>query len=130
MEFRKIKETCLYVQDLDRTTAFYTQVLGLPVIGQVAGRHVFFRAGTSVLLCFNSQVTREIKNLPPHYGEGHLHLAFECEPEEYQPWKDKLTQAGISIEHEQSWPHERKSFYFRDPDQHLLEIVVPGIWGD
>ncbi|MFB9863968.1 glyoxalase [Rufibacter immobilis] len=128
MTFRQIKETCLYVQDLDRTTQFYTQVLELEVIGQVADRHVFFRVGNSVLLCFNAQATKESKDLPPHFGQGQLHLAFECEPEEYEPWKDKLRQAAIAIEHEQPWPHGRKSCYFRDPDQHLLEIVMPGMW--
>ncbi|WP_205502785.1 VOC family protein [Rufibacter psychrotolerans] len=129
MKFKQIKETCLYVQDLDRTIAFYTQVLELPVIGQVPDRHVFFRAGSSVLLCFNAQKTRVGKDLPPHFGEGQLHLALECEPDDYARWKEKLTQAGVVVEHEQTWPQARKSCYFRDPDQHLLEIVMPGIWG-
>jgi catechol 2,3-dioxygenase-like lactoylglutathione lyase family enzyme len=128
MEFKQIKETCLYVQDLALTKKFYAEVLGLPIIGEVANRHVFFRAGSSVLLCFNATITRNITNLPPHYGEGHLHLAFECETADYDAWKEKLRQAQIPVEHEQTWPHGRQSFYFRDPDQHLLEIVVPGIW--
>ncbi|KAA3439361.1 VOC family protein [Rufibacter hautae] len=128
MQFTHIKETCLYVQDLERTTAFYTEVLDLPIIGQVPGRHVFFRVGSSVLLCFNAEKTRASKDLPPHFGEGQLHLAFECEAGEYKAWKEKLQAANITIEHEQTWPHDRKSCYFRDPDQHLLEIVVPGIW--
>ncbi|AKQ46264.1 glyoxalase [Rufibacter radiotolerans] len=128
MTFTQIKETCLYVQDLERSTAFYAKVLEFPVIGQVEDRHVFFRVGTSVLLCFNAEKTRESKDLPPHYGQGQLHVAFECQTAEYEPWKVKLTEAGTAIEHEQTWPHGRKSCYFRDPDQHLLEIVVPGIW--
>ncbi|WP_181305737.1 VOC family protein [Rufibacter sp. XAAS-G3-1] len=128
MEFTKIKETCLYVQDLTRATTFYNEVLGLPIIGQVPGRHVFFRVGGSVLLCFNAQKTRESKDLPPHFGNGQLHLAFECEAAQYEGWKVKLQRANITIEHEQTWPHARRSCYFRDPDQHLLEIVVPGIW--
>ncbi|MBA9075530.1 VOC family protein [Rufibacter quisquiliarum] len=129
MEFRQIKETCLYVQDLARTTRFYADTLGLPIIGEVPDRHVFFRAGSSVLLCFNAQKTRESKDLPPHFGEGQLHLAFECEAEDYARWKDKLRQANLAIEHEQTWPHGRKSCYFRDPDHHLLEIIMPDIWG-
>ncbi|GAB2548838.1 VOC family protein [Rufibacter soli] len=128
MTFTQIKETCLYVQDLERTTAFYISVLGLPVIGQVAGRHVFFRVGRSVLLCFNAQKTRQSKDLPAHFGQGQLHVAFECQLPEYESWKEKLNKAGVALEHEQTWPHGRKSCYFRDPDQHLLEIVVPGIW--
>ena len=129
MNIVKIKETCLYVQDLDRTEAFYHQKLGFPVIGKVAGRHVFFRAGTSVLLCFIAEVTREDTKLPPHFGTGNLHLAFEVKEEEYQEWKRKITEAGISILHEQMWKRGRHSFYFRDPDGHLLEILPEnGIW--
>jgi len=129
MRFRQIKETCLYVQDLARTIQFYTEVLGLPIIGEVEGRHVFFRAGSSVLLCFRADVTKESKDLPPHFGQGHLHLAMECEADDYPRWKEKLGQAGIAVEHEQIWPNARKSCYFRDPDQHLVEIIVPGVWG-
>ncbi|WP_192823607.1 VOC family protein [Rufibacter sp. LB8] len=128
MEFTQIKETCLYVQDLAKTTSFYNGTLGLPVIGEAPDRFVFFKAGTSVLLCFNAQKTRENKELPPHFGQGQLHFALECKTEEYARWKAKLRQANVPIEHEQTWPHQRKSFYFRDPDQHLVEIVMPGIW--
>ncbi len=89
MTIRQIKETCLYVTDLDRTEHFYCQQLGLPLISRVEGRHIFFRAGTSVLLCFIAEKTREDKELPPHYGTGQLHIAFEVTPEEYTSWKEK-----------------------------------------
>lgn len=130
MKFRQIKETCLYVQDLARTTHFYASVLGLPLLSEVEGRHVFFRVGSSVLLCFNAAATKDSKDLPPHFGHGHLHLAFECDASDYDGWKSKLAEAGIAVEHEQNWPNARASCYFRDPDQHLLEIIVPGVWGD
>ncbi|QHL87277.1 glyoxalase [Nibribacter ruber] len=130
MEFTQIKETCLYVQDLKRTTHFYAEVLRLPVIGQLQDCYVFFRVGTSVLLCFDPEKSQNNHGLPPHSGSGHVHLAFECQPEEYEAWKEMLLQANISIEHEELWPQGRKSCYFRDPDHHLLEIIMPGIWGE
>ncbi len=128
MQISKIKETCLYISDLDQSKLFYHQKLGFPLISMVAGRHIFFRAGASVLLCFIAEKTRVDKNLPPHYGQGHLHLAFEVSPAEYQSWKQKVIDAAIPIEHEQEWKNGLKSFYFRDPDGHLLEIVPEGIW--
>lgn len=124
----QIKESCLYVKDLDRTEAFYHRKLGLPLLRKKKGRHVFFRAGTSVLLCFIASATREEKNLPPHYASGHQHLAFEVAPSEYHVWKQKVLNAGITIEHEQPWKHGLHSFYFQDPDEHVLEIVPQGIW--
>ncbi len=129
MTIRQIKETCLYVEDLDRTQQFYQQQLGLPIIGRVEGRHIFFRAGTSVLLCFIAEKTKEDPELPPHFGYGTMHMAFEVSPDEYPSWHEKVRQAGISIIHEHEWKGGFRSFYFLDPDGHVLEIVPEGIWG-
>jgi len=123
-----IKETCLYVSDLERTKGFYHEKLGLPLIGFAEGRHVFFRAGASVLLCFNPDDARQKTHLPPHYGTGHLHFAFEVVAEQYEAWKEKIESLGIEIEQEVVWREGVKSFYFRDPDLHVVEIAMPGIW--
>ena len=130
MEIKKIKETCLYVTELERTRQFYQGKLGLNVIGEVKGRHIFFRAGASVLLCFVPEVSKKKGKLPPHFGSGQLHLAFEVTREEYEGWKEKIQRSGIPIEQEYDWGRGFKSFYFRDPDQHLLEVVMEGMWGD
>lgn len=128
--FSQIKESCLYVQDLDATEAFYQGKLGLPVIHRSEGRHIFFRAGQSVLLCFIAEATRAEETLPQHFAAGKQHLAFECTPEAYRAWKTELLAAGISITHEQAWPGGYESCYFEDPDGHVLEIVPRGVWGD
>ncbi|MFC0658001.1 VOC family protein [Mongoliitalea lutea] len=49
MKFTQIKEVCLYISDLDVAEDFYGDVLEMPVISKVEGRHIFFRCGTSVL---------------------------------------------------------------------------------
>ncbi|MEH0158235.1 VOC family protein [Limibacter armeniacum] len=130
MHFKQITETCLYVKDLTLTEDFYHNKLGLPIISTVANRHIFFRAGTSVLLCFIAEVTRQEETLPPHYGSGKIHMAFEANEGDYDAWKDKVSNAGIHITHEQVWPwsHNRKSFYFEDPDGHVLEIIESNLW--
>ena len=128
MEILQIKETCLYVKDLAETRKFYAGKLGLEIIGEVPDRHVFFRAGRSVLLCFIPEASMKGDTLPPHYGSGNLHLAFEVAPESYEDQKAIIHNLGIEIEHEHEWPNGLKSFYFRDPDKHLLEIVMTGMW--
>lgn len=128
MEFNQIKETCLYVKNLDRTEGFYHAKLELPVISKEAGRHVFFRAGTSVLLCFLADATRASDTLPPHYGEGQMHLALEVSRKNYHQIKHQVQSAGILIEHIQPWDEENESFYFRDPDGHSIEVVPAGLW--
>ena len=128
MLIKQIKETCLYVKDLDKTHQFYHGLLNLPLISRVEGRHIFFRAGQSVLLCFISETTKKDEKLPPHYGTGKLHLAFEVEADVYESTKKGVQERGIEIIHEQTWKEGNKSFYFHDPDGHVLEIVQPGLW--
>lgn len=125
----RIKETCLYIEDIERTHQFYHHVLELPVISRVPQRHIFFRAGDSVLLCFLRENSRNQTNLPPHWAEGPQHIAFEVPKEEYAQWKDKLAKANVAITFIQQWPEGRESFYFKDPDDHVLEIIPPGLWG-
>ncbi|MEX0966332.1 MAG: VOC family protein [Bacteroidia bacterium] len=128
LHFTQIKETCLYISDLDAAWDFYHKKLGLPVISRVEGRHIFFRAGASVLLCFIAGATRNEENLPPHFASGNQHFAFECKAKDYKAWKELLQEKEITIEHEQDWKNGRQSAYFRDPDRHVVEIVQPGIW--
>ncbi|MFD2513640.1 VOC family protein [Pontibacter locisalis] len=128
MEIKKIKETCLYVKDLARSKSFYEGRLGFEVVGEVKDRHVFFRVGQSVLLCFISEASKQGGTLPPHFGSGQLHLAFEVTKEQYGEWKKKIQELEISIEQEYDWGGGFLSFYFRDPDKHLLEVVMEGMW--
>ena len=128
MKFNQIKETALYVKDLDQTEAFYGEKLDLKLISKVEGRHVFFRVGSSVLLCFLAEKTKHDKSLPSHYGEGKLHIAFEVPRERYSEVKEEILSSGIEVEYEEEWGGQYQSFYFRDPDDHLLEIVPQGMW--
>lgn len=128
LQINQIKETCLYVHDLAKTKAFYHDKLQLPIIGFVENSHIFFRAGSSVLLCFIAENSKHKKQLPPHYGVGHLHFAFEVSDEQYAIWKSHLPTIGIPIIQEVSWKNNTKSFYFKDPDNHVGEIVMVGMW--
>lgn len=123
-----IKETCLYVADTERTRAFYTDRLGLECFNHIRGVLVFFRAGNSVLLCFNPEQTKVKTHLPSHFGSGELHFAFETLSEHYDAWREKVVAAGIAIEHDHVWPHGHRSFYFRDPDRHCVEVMEAGMW--
>lgn len=128
LSFTQIKETCLYVSDLQATRDFYEGKLGLHCFSLVDGRHAFFKAGTSVLLCFIADATKNDTRLPPHYGCGNQHYAFECKRDEYEPWIAKIEAAGITILQHVDWPNGGRSFYFHDPDGNVGEIVEPGIW--
>ena len=128
MRFTKIKETCIYVTDLENTRVFYEDKLGLTLISLVKGRHVFFQAGESVLLCFIAEQTEKETQLPPHGASGSIHFAFEVEREEYQNSLEKIRERGIEILHEHEWKKGLRSFYFHDPDNHVVEIIEEGVW--
>jgi catechol 2,3-dioxygenase-like lactoylglutathione lyase family enzyme len=128
MRVTRIKETCIYVSDLNQTENFYHNQLGLPVIAKVPGRHIFFRAGESVLLCFIATQTEKETELPPHGARGSVHFAFEVEKDVYASTLDELQHNGIAILHEHTWKGKLRSFYFHDPDSNLLEVIEEGLW--
>lgn len=131
MNILKIKETCLYVQNLEQVRSFYEHTLGLPVISYLPGRHLFFKAGSSVLLIFNPDDSSTKQNPPPHYALGKQHFAFEVPHDEYENVKTEIQQKGIRITDVVKWPLGGESFYFEDPAGNVLEIVPDkNIWPD
>lgn len=130
-----ILESALYVDDLDATETFYREVLGLPVIVKVAGRHVFLRCGAGVLLLFNAEATRNPPPpdaklpVPPHGMTGQGHLCFAADAGEIEAWKAALEGKGIAIEADFEWPNGGRSIYFRDPAGNSIEFAEPRIWG-
>ena len=128
MNFLGIKETCLYVNDLEMAKSFYHDTLNLPIISYVSGKHIFFRVGKSVLLCFNPADSK-LKNSPPaHYAEGRQHFAFEVSAAEYLKSKEILQAKGVEIIDEIVWANGKVSFYFKDPEGNILEILPEGVW--
>jgi len=128
MNIRQVKETCIYTTDLLAARKFYHDVLGLPVIGEAEGRHIFFRAGSSVLLCFNPDDSRLKQSPPAHFSEGRYHFAFEVAPDEYETHKQEMIQKGITVIDTLIWKNGQESFYFNDPIGNVVEIVPEGIW--
>lgn len=129
-EIIKIKETCLYVSDLEKAKEFYFEKLGFEIIHYAPERHIFFRVGSSVLLCFNPEDSKQKTSPPAHYAIGNQHFAFETTKEQYLEIKNKIVSMNIEIIDTLIWKNGQESFYFNDPEQNILEIVPEGIWGD
>lgn len=128
MNFTQIKETCIYSTDFNSIKKFYHELLGLPIIAEVEGKHIFFRAGSSVLLCFNPEDSRFKKSPPAHFSAGKYHFAFEVASREYEKQKKEIVQKGITITDTLVWKNGQESFYFNDPSGNVVEIVPEGIW--
>ena len=129
IEFKQIRETCIYVRDLEGIYDFYHLTLGLPVIAQLTDKHIFFRAGKSVLLFFNPDDSAQKNSPPAHYAIGKQHFAFEVDDNDYESTKEAILKKGIIITDEVTWKSGKKSFYFEDPVGNVLEVIPDkGIW--
>jgi SAM-dependent methyltransferase len=125
-----VVETAVYASDLRAMESFYTRVLGLPVIGQEADRHVFFRVGESqVLLVFKAETTLHGGQFPAHGASGPGHFALGIPAESLGDWRRHLQSCDVPIEKEFVWPRGGTSLYFRDPGGNSVELITPGVWG-
>ena len=129
----EVIETCLYVDDLERATRFYEDVFEFKRLIGDERFSALSVADRNVLLLFLNGATREAiptpgGTIPPHDGGGRLHLAFAIPASAEAEWQDRLKERGIPLESVVDWPRGGRSLYFRDPDQHLLELITPGCW--
>ncbi|MCY4118344.1 MAG: VOC family protein [Caldilineaceae bacterium] len=132
MRVADVLEFALYVDDLEASQSFYTELLGLPFYSKAEGRHVFLRCGNRMILLFNAEATAVSTggstDAPVHGAHGAGHLAFAVRENEIDLWKDHLAENGVEIEREIQFGKSR-SIYFRDPSGNSLEIASPRLWG-
>ncbi|HET8611202.1 MAG TPA: VOC family protein [Sphingomonas sp.] len=126
-------ETALYVDDMARSTRFFREVMGLAPMLESEKLTAFDAGRQGVLLVFAREGSIEDSHtpggiIPGHHGSGPLHMAFAIAAEEYEPWRDHLRAAGVKERGEMHWERGGRSFYFEDPDGHILELATPGIW--
>jgi|RhiMetdeSRZDD1v2_1073273.scaffolds.fasta_scaffold1344258_1 catechol 2,3-dioxygenase-like lactoylglutathione lyase family enzyme len=122
-----VLETVLYFSDEETTRRFYSDIMGMRLVGHEPGRSLFYRAGSSVFLLFRAEETLKGGTLPAHGAVGPIHTCFQAAPGEYEAWKTYLPEKGVSVIQEVRWGQSR-SFYFKDPDGNVLEIADSDIW--
>jgi catechol 2,3-dioxygenase-like lactoylglutathione lyase family enzyme len=129
----QILESSLYVDDLERSRAFYERMFGFSTIFHDDRMCAMEVPGEQVLLLFRHGMTDQPAPgpggvIPPHHGRGALHLAFAIPFGELAAWEDHLKRSDIAVESRLDWPRGGTSLYFRDPDGHSLEVATPGLW--
>ncbi len=132
MKFTKIVETCIYSSELKEMKDFYINKLGLDFVSEENGRHVFLKAGKSMLLIFNPESTlNDSISIFPIHGAitppSIVHFALEINTADYEKWKDLLSKKQINIEKELKIGNSR-SIYFRDPSGNVVELITENAW--
>jgi catechol 2,3-dioxygenase-like lactoylglutathione lyase family enzyme len=119
-----LAEAAIYVTDLARAAAFYTEVLGLPKTAEFDDA-VFLQTGQdSTLILFDIESLQDrVSVIPGHGARGQGHIALAVPASDMDAWRDRLEQHQVPIEHEQQWPHGTHSIYFRDPDNNSIELI-------
>jgi catechol 2,3-dioxygenase-like lactoylglutathione lyase family enzyme len=128
-----VLETALYVDDMARARRFYEEILGLAPIFEDARLTAYAVGGRSVLLLFRRGSALETVHMPggtipPHDGSGPLHIALAIGADALPDWEQHLAAHGVAIEGRTQWRRGGVSIYFRDPDNHLMELATPGLW--
>ena len=124
MQLQRLDHFGLEVADLARAERFYTEVLGLTVVGRF-GDQVLMQCGDQNLALF--RVMRPPLDPAARRGRiahplGKGHHAFRVSREDFATAQERLTAAGVEIAPTIDWgDHDCR--YFLDPDGNLLEIV-------
>ena len=128
-----VLETALYVEDVERSVAFYKQVFEFETLVSDERFCAFNVANHQVLLLFkkgasDNPMTTAGGTIPPHDGTGRLHMAFSIPTASLEAWEESLGRSDIVVESKVRWARGGTSLYFRDPDGHLIELATPGVW--
>lgn len=133
MQIKSLGHVVLKVRNLERSIAFYRDILGMKEVARYAGAMVFFSFGTNHhdlgLLQLGEQATS-----PDPYNLGLYHVAFKVGDslDELRECKAHLEKHGVQLigmsDHVVS-----QSLYLADPDGNELELYVdadPALWKD
>lgn len=130
---RDLLETAVYVDDLPASAAFYRGLFGFATLLESDRLIALDVSGRSVLLLFKKNATGDDATLPGgvipgHGAHGRTHFAFSIDADALDAWRQHLAANGVEIASEIAWPGGAHSLYFRDLDQHLVELLTPGFW--
>ena len=129
-----LRETSVYVEDLDRAQHFYQRVFGFELFLRDERMAALALPGASILLLFARggsaapTPTEGGGDIPAHDGGGAVHLCLGMPLGELAAWETHLRALGVPVESRVTWPRGGTSLYLRDPDGSLLELATPGLW--
>jgi catechol 2,3-dioxygenase-like lactoylglutathione lyase family enzyme len=124
LKTRGIAHFTLPVTDLQRSIAFYRDVLGLTLVQSVAGL-AFFRTGKDHLVLAETPDAGKQPSAKPTSRE--VHQAFIVESPDFDASVTFLASKDIDVVYRDERPDGAvfagRSVYFYDPDGNMLELI-------
>jgi catechol 2,3-dioxygenase-like lactoylglutathione lyase family enzyme len=123
MQLEGIDHVALAVRDVERSAQWYVEVLGFErrYEGVWNGIPTFIGKGGTAIALFPIR-HRDSRPAARAVEIGMLHLAFRADRKNFLIAQNELKRRGIAFEFQD---HEiSHSIYFRDPDDHELEITT------
>ena len=119
-----VNHLAVYAKDLEATAAFYTDVMGMPVVNVTANRdvpestHMNVDVGNGMMLSFFDfpHIARLRRRAPEGVGNV-MHVALAISPERYAEVKDRLG------EHRVNYQEVGGSLYVNDPNGLGIELL-------
>ena len=137
---KAIAEIVINVANIERARAFYETVLGFQLHSQYPAENptiVFLtiaeldsplgRGGHPQLFALidphrHPPAQKRFRGVDMALSSLN-HLAFEIEPEAYEPEKQRLEGLGLTV-HEERFPNmQAKALFFQDPEGNTLEFI-------
>jgi glyoxylase I family protein len=128
---RGLAEVVLVVQDLERSVAFYRDLLGLTVISPPGLPAVFLRVGEE-----RAGVPQQIVLVPGGADAAGTagaaaskadrvlhHIGLEVTPDQYDAERERLALAGLEVRDGAHPFLPVEAFYIDDPDGNEVELV-------
>ena len=118
-----VHEFVLHVDDLEVSTRFYVDVIGLPIVQRWEGERpaVWFDCGDSVALgLWTTQA--EQGAIANGRGGAHVHFALRIPPGSLETVQQQLANLGYETLRV-DFDDGNRSLYLDDPDGHCLELM-------
>jgi catechol 2,3-dioxygenase-like lactoylglutathione lyase family enzyme len=125
---RSLVEVVFVVDDLERSLAFYRDLLGLTVFSPPEVPVAFLRIGEP-----GDGIPQQIVLIPRHLtgtstppradGRSLHHIGIEVAPEDFERERERLTAAGITLRTGEHPFLPVDAFYLDDPDGNEVEIA-------
>jgi len=117
-----LRHVALNVRDVAQSVDFYQRVLGMKLEWQPDPDNAYLTSGPDNLalhrLVNSAKSGPELVRNVDHFGFVVKHA------ENVDEWAARIRSHGISLEKEPKTHRDgARSFYFRDPDQNLIQII-------